>query len=57
MDQISPSVLTGYIMTLLTTLLCLAWGIWKWNRAGGPDEPFVEIAKWATEEEENSKRQ
>ncbi|MFO7535981.1 MAG: hypothetical protein R6X19_09935 [Kiritimatiellia bacterium] len=55
MDQISPTVLTGIVMTLLSALLCLAWGIRKWNRAGGADEPLAEIAKWATEEEETKR--
>jgi hypothetical protein len=56
MEHVSPAVIAGYILSVLSALLCLIWGILFWNRSGKPDEPVSEVVKWAAEEDlENRK--
>jgi len=45
-----PWVIAPYILCILSALLCLAWGILKWNK-GGNEEPEEEIKQWAEEED------
>jgi hypothetical protein len=56
MEDISPAVLTGFILSLLSALLCVVWGILYWNKTGRPDEPVAEVAKWAAEEDEETRK-
>jgi len=36
----------------LSTVACVAWGVWRWNYAGpDPDEPDEEVRHWAEEED------
>ncbi len=52
MDQISPAVWIGFVLSVLSTLLCVVYGLARWNRTGGPDEPVEEIVQWAKDEED-----
>lgn len=45
-----PWVAAPYILCLFSALLCVVWGILKWNK-GDEDEPEEEIRYWAEEEE------
>ena len=44
-----PWVAAPYILSLLSTLLCVVWGVLKWNK-GENEEPEEEIQHWAEEE-------
>ena len=57
MQHISLAVIMGFALSLLSALLCVLWGILRWNKAGGPDEPIEEIEKWATDEDEESEKE
>lgn len=39
-----------YILSILSALLCVVWGVLKWNK-GDNDEPEEEIRHWAEEED------
>lgn len=45
-----PWVAAAYILCLLSALLCVVWGIMKWNK-GDNEEPEEEIRHWAEEED------
>lgn len=45
-----PWVVTPYLLCILSALLCLVWGILKWNK-GDNEEPEEEIKNWAEEED------
>jgi hypothetical protein len=45
-----PWVAAPYILCLLSALLCVVWGILKWNKDDS-EEPEEEIRHWAEEEE------
>ncbi|MBN1268702.1 MAG: hypothetical protein JXB04_03875 [Kiritimatiellae bacterium] len=46
-----PWVALVYILCILSSLLCVVWGILRWNREGAPDEPAEEVKHWAEEED------
>ena len=39
MNQIAPSVIVGFILTLLSTLLCVVWGVLHLNRTDDESAP------------------
>jgi hypothetical protein len=45
-----PWVAAPYILCILSAMLCVVWGILKWNK-GDNEEPEEEIRKWAEEED------
>lgn len=50
-----PWVWLAYVLCLLSTALCVAWGIARWNRDDAQEESPEEIKKWAAEEKEVEK--
>jgi hypothetical protein len=46
-----PWVVAPYILCLLSALLCVVWGIIKWNKDDDTSEPIEEIKQWAEEED------
>lgn len=45
-----PWVVAPYILCLLSALLCVIWGVIKWNQDDSNPEPAAEIKQWAEEE-------
>lgn len=45
-----PWVAAPYFLCVLSALLCVGWGILKWN-TGDNEEPDEEIKHWAEEED------
>ena len=45
-----PWVVAPYILCILSALLCVIWGIIKWNKDDSNSEPDGEIRNWAEEE-------
>jgi hypothetical protein len=50
-----PWVWLAYCLCLLSTALCVVWGISRWNWEEPREEPPEEIKQWATEEKEVEK--
>ena len=46
-----PWVITAYLLCMVSALLCLVWGVLKWNVDDTVQEPETEIRKWVEEEE------
>ena len=46
-----PWVVTAFILCIISALLCLVWGIAKWNQDDSEPEPEEEIRQWAEEED------
>ncbi len=46
-----PWVAAPYILCILSALLCVVWGILKWNKDDSTPEPDDEIKHWAEEED------
>lgn len=46
-----PWVAMAYILCILSALLCLVWGIIKWNKEDPEAESESEIRQWAEEED------
>jgi len=46
-----PWVVTAFILCILSALLCLVWGIIKWNQDDQESEPEEKIRQWAEEED------
>ncbi|MFH0879042.1 MAG: symporter small accessory protein [Lentisphaerota bacterium] len=46
-----PWVWLAYILSILSTVLCIGWGIVKWNKGEKKEEPEEEIRHWAEEED------
>jgi len=47
-----PWVAAAFLLCILSSLLCLVWGIVRWNREEpSVDEPPAEIMHWVEEEE------
>ena len=40
----------AYLLTLLSTFLCIVYGVLNWNK-DGDDRPTEDEAKWAAEED------
>jgi len=45
-----PWVVAPYILCILSALLCVVWGIIKWNKDDLSTEPNEEIKHWVEEE-------
>lgn len=45
-----PWVWLAYVLCILSALLCVIWGAFKWNEQG-PEEPAEEVRQWAAEED------
>ncbi|MCF7849259.1 MAG: hypothetical protein K9M45_10435 [Kiritimatiellales bacterium] len=45
-----PWVVAPYLLCIASTLLCLAWGILKWNKEDPETEMDKQIQHWAEEE-------
>ncbi len=41
----------AFVLSVLSALLCLVWGILKWNQDGAAIEPESEVRQWAEEED------
>jgi hypothetical protein len=50
-----PWVWLAYFLCLMSTALCVVWGIARWNRDDAKEESPEEIKKWAAEEKEVEK--
>ena len=46
-----PWVVTAFILCIISALLCLVWGILKWNQDDPEAESEEEIRQWAEEED------
>ncbi len=46
-----PWVYTPYILSILSALLCVGWGIINWNKDDSVNEPEDEVRHWAEEED------
>ena len=46
-----PWVALAYILCILSALLCLIWGVLKWNKDDSTIESEDEIRQWAEEED------
>lgn len=46
-----PWVALAYILCIVSALLCVVWGIIKWNKDDPDEEPEAEIRQWAEEED------
>ncbi|MBN2702930.1 MAG: hypothetical protein JXR23_01850 [Pontiellaceae bacterium] len=44
-------VVLVYLLCIMSTVLCLVWGIIKWNVDDPEQEPEEEIRHWAEEED------
>jgi len=45
-----PWVSLVYVLCILSSLLCVVWGAFKWNEEA-PEEPEDEVRHWAEEED------
>ena len=46
-----PWVILAYLLCIISALLCLVWGVLKWNVDDTVAEPEEEIRQWAEEED------
>jgi hypothetical protein len=46
-----PWVAMAYLLCIISALLCVVWGIIKWNKDDPLPESDEEIRHWAEEEE------
>ena len=46
-----PWVWLAYVLCIASSLLCVIWGIARWNAAEPADEPEEEVRHWVKEEE------
>lgn len=44
-------VFMAYLLCILSSILCVAWGVYYWNREPKNDEPESEVRHWAEEED------
>jgi len=43
----------AYVLSIASALLCVGWGIWRWNHDdAAPDEPAAEVRQWAAAEDQ-----
>jgi hypothetical protein len=48
-----PVIYIGYLLTILSLLLCVIYGAINWNKGDDPEEPALETdVKWVEKEEE-----
>ncbi len=43
-------VLLAFLLSLGSSLLCILWGIFRWNEKDAEDEPVSELRNWTVEE-------
>ncbi len=43
-------VLLAFLFSLASSLLCIFWGIYRWNEKDAEDEPISELRNWAVED-------
>jgi hypothetical protein len=46
-----PWVAAAYILCIISALLCVVWGVMRWNKDDSSPEPDEEIKHWAEEED------
>jgi hypothetical protein len=46
-----PWVVLAYFLCIICALLCLVWGVIKWNVDDSNQDPEDEIRQWAEEED------
>ncbi|MBP7830604.1 MAG: hypothetical protein KA248_11870 [Kiritimatiellae bacterium] len=46
-----PWVWLAYILCIASTVLCVVWGVLRWNREDTVVEPEAEVRHWAEEED------
>lgn len=46
-----PGIWLAYILCIASSLLCVLWGIFKWNAEEKSAEPEEEVRHWAEEED------
>jgi hypothetical protein len=48
-----PVIYIGYLLTILSLILCVVYGAMNWHNGGDPEESELEVdAQWAEKEEE-----
>jgi|GEM_PF-5061465 len=52
MSLIAPAVVIGHMLTLLSALLCLIWGIWSVRRPTRSDVLEDTVRSWDQNEEQ-----
>ena len=40
----------AYALSILSAVLCVAWGVFNWNKDDSVREPEEEVRQWAAEE-------
>lgn len=50
-----PWVFLAFILSILSSVLCVAWGITRWNEREEAEEPVADIEHWAREEDKIEK--
>lgn len=43
-------VLLAFLLSLASSLLCILWGIFRWNEKDRDDDPASELGNWAVED-------
>ncbi|HBA84805.1 MAG TPA: hypothetical protein DCZ95_11990 [Verrucomicrobia bacterium] len=46
-----PWVWLAYVLSILSAVLCVGWGIFNWNKDDSAKEPDEEVRHWAEEED------
>ncbi len=46
-----PWVAAAFALSLLSCLLCVVWGLFKWNEVDAHPESEQTLAEWSREEE------
>ena len=46
------TVFLGYTLTILSTILCIVYGVINWNKDGDPEELLQMEQQWEKEEHE-----
>mgnify|MGYP001312245245 CR=1 FL=1 len=52
LGHFSTAVIIGHLLTLLSALLCVGWGLWKTRKSSESEEPEETIIAWAREEDQ-----
>jgi hypothetical protein len=47
-----PGIYWAYILTVLSSLICIAYGIMYWNKGAIQQDDLKESEKWEREEDE-----
>lgn len=46
-----PWVFFAFILSIMSSVLCIFWGVTRWNEKEEPEEPAAEVEHWAREED------